>query len=116
MLIKQIIRKFNMTFLFDILCDDIIILITQYIVWAKDPRCEIAGTQPAWANLQRILILPLERPIITLESRGWWLSPNWRGPVFEAKREIIKNKIRKNKKGLISYTHKWGQFKQISAS
>ena len=96
-----------MTFLFDTICDDIIGEITKHIVWTK----ERDGT--TFQGIQRLLILPPEKPIISLESFSYYLLPNYQGPPYEIKNEIMKNKIKKNKKGLITYTHNYGKYKQI---
>ena len=95
-----------MTFLFDTFCDDIIGEITKYIVWTKD---DYAG------RCQRLLIFPLEKPIITLDCFGLRFNifkGGW-GNDYDIMNEILKNKIKKNKKGLITYTHQYGNFKQI---
>ena len=106
-----------MVFLFDTICDDIIGEITKYIVWTKfgsiPYHYESLRGYP-W-RVQRLLIYPLERPIITLQSANWnfGFGKETFGPSYDIMNETIKNKIKKNKKGLITYTHKYGNFKQI---
>ena len=113
--------KTNMTFLFDTICDDIIGEITKYIVWTKDGwwnstlgvRAAL-GADDHNIRIQRLLIFPLEKPIITLDVFGWKFSSRWKGSTYEVVREVLKNKIKTNKKGLITYTHKYRRFKQIN--
>ena len=106
-----------MVFLFDTICDDIIGEITKYIVWTKfgsiPYHYESLRGYP-W-RVQRLLIFPLEKPIITLDCFGLRFNifkGGW-GNDYDIMNEILKNKIKKNKKGLITYTHQYGNFKQI---
>ena len=105
-----------MVFLFDTICDDIIGEITKYIVWTKDEYWAKRGTilnacGLGW-RVQRLLIFPLEKPIITLDAYGYKFYT--KGPTHEVINEIMKNKIKINKKGLITYTHSGSRYKQIN--
>ena len=138
-----------MTFLFDTICDDLIEEITKYIVWTKHGRWNPSTPGGYWdgnatlafpdnveedhrnVHIQRLLIFPLEKPIITLQAWGWMFSPEWNGPDLvqtsvhrassflqergwhEARKVVLKNKIKTNKKGLITYTHQKTNYKQI---
>ena len=129
-----------MTFLFDTICDDLIEEITKYIVWTKHGRWNPSTPGGYWdgnatlafpdnveedhrnVHIQRLLIFPLEKPIITLQAWGWMFSPRWAGRTHHVPRRhhphqklplVLKNKIKTNKKGLITYTHKYINYKQI---
>tara|TARA_Y100001937_G_scaffold69256_1_gene94517 strand:- start:1152 stop:1514 length:363 start_codon:yes stop_codon:yes gene_type:complete len=110
-----------MTFLFDTICDDIIGEITKYIVWTKRGEWDFAGNCEFRhldnnIRIQRLLMFPLEKPIITLDVRGWQFTPHRYSPnrnCYEVIREVLKNKIKTNKKGLIQYRHKQHTFGQI---
>jgi len=122
-----------MTFLFDTICDDIIGEITKYFVWTASYRSD--NELPI--VVQRLLYFPLEKPIITLQaftecasragscaSCRWWSRAERFHPIFEidslhwwgGPKRMIKNKIKTNEKGMISYTHNKQKFKQIEVA
>ena len=112
-------------FLFDTICDDIIGEILQYIKWCKALSRSKGEKDPYMIEYQRMLWI--DRPIITytylkwkdyrLGEHGWQSCMLFKGELVSCDlhyRSGRKRAIKKNNKGLISYTYEQGKFKEIA--
>ena len=128
-------------FLFDTVCDDIIGEILQYIKWCKALSRSKGEKDPYKIEYHRLLWI--DRPIITYTYSKWrdaWRCEGelgscdlryktrthiWQDHVADQmplNSEILKRKlkekpkrtIKKDNKGLISYTYEQGKFKEIA--
>jgi len=111
-------------FLFNTICDDIIGEILQYIKWCKAYERNKGEKDPYMIYYHRLLWI--ERPIITYRYEKWVAAGAL--CVCEGKLKSLdlhrrrcdrpetsrKRAIKKDKKGLISYTYEQGKFKEIA--
>ena len=112
-------------FLFDTICDDIIGEILQYIKWCKACAREKGKKDPYMFSYHRLLWI--ERPIITYRINKWFENPEiyYAGAMLQMCKGKLdscdlhhktgrKRAIKKDKKGLISYTYEQGKSKEIA--
>ena len=114
-------------FLFDTICDDIIGEILQYIKWCNSYSREKGDKDPYMIDYHRLLWI--DQPIITYTYSKWkdyafdYVLGGWQS-CMRCEGELIscdlhyktgcKRAIKKDTKGLISYTYERGKFKEIA--
>ena len=124
----------NYTFLFDWIPTDVEELITKNIKWTKGTQTYKGEKLPYHQEVHRLcMITPLYKPIITFKDcrminlelcqkncgltevdklGGFFQFDRWKGSAGMFV-DRVDTKIRTNKKGLISYTKKYVNFKEI---
>ena len=101
-------------FLFNTICDDIIGEILQYIKWCKASRpLIIEGKKDHTFAYHYHRLLWIERPIITYSYDYLWTYGKLKSLDLHYK-SGRKRAIKKDKKGLISYTYQQLKYKEIA--